>query len=131
MKDRVHCIDGFVGASTECAARGTSHPANMVTKIAMWGAGMRKQYSIAQARDHFPGIVHEVERGSQIELTRRGKPVAVLVSLPEYERLTSGTGGFWEALEKFRREADLEAMWEDGDPFEGVRDRSPGREFSW
>ena len=91
---------------------------------------MRKQYSIAQARDHLPRIVHEVERGSAVELTRRGKPVAVLLSMRYYERLTSGKGGFWEVLEKFRREVDLDAIWEDGDPFEGVRDRPAGCELA-
>lgn len=48
---------------------------------------MTKKYSIADARDNFPGVVHEVEGGTRIELTRRGKPVAVLLGMGEYERL--------------------------------------------
>ena len=99
---------------------------------------MRKRYSIAQARDHLPGIVHEVERGTEIELTRRGKLVAVLVSVEQYERLTGihlprSSIGFGEALAKFRREHEheLEELWKDGDPFEGIRDRTPseGRDY--
>jgi hypothetical protein len=31
-----------------------------------------KQYSIAKARDQLTQIVHSVERGSKVELTRRG-----------------------------------------------------------
>ncbi|MGH8729354.1 MAG: type II toxin-antitoxin system Phd/YefM family antitoxin [Burkholderiales bacterium] len=49
---------------------------------------MEQQYSIAQARDQLPGIVHEVEKGKTVTLTRRGKPVARLVSVREYDRLT-------------------------------------------
>ena len=38
------------------------------------------QYSIAQARDRFTQLVHEVEQGETVEVTRRGQRVAVLVS---------------------------------------------------
>jgi prevent-host-death family protein len=48
---------------------------------------MQKQYSIAEARDKLPSIVHEVEKAGPIKLTRRGKPVAVLIAESEYERL--------------------------------------------
>lgn len=79
---------------------------------------MGKQYSIAQARDHLPGIVHEVERGAPVELTRRGKPVAVILSLQDYRRLSSGRIDLWQAIEP--------EEW-----LEGVRARSPGRPFEW
>jgi len=49
---------------------------------------MERQYSIAQARNQLPCIVHEVEKGRTITLTRRGKPVARLVSIREYQRLS-------------------------------------------
>lgn len=92
---------------------------------------MPKQYSIAQARDHLPGIVHEVERGAAVELTRRGRPVAVILSRQEYERLTGKEVGFGEALEAFRRKHDIAALDITPDIFPGPRDRSPGREFEW
>ena len=41
---------------------------------------MVKKYSIAEARTHLPTIIDEAEAGLEIELTRRGKPVAVIVS---------------------------------------------------
>ena len=46
-----------------------------------------KRYSIAEARSNLPSIVDQAEAGHEIELTRRGKPVAVLVSLRELQRL--------------------------------------------
>ena len=106
---------------------------------------MLKQYSIDSAQDHLPEIVREAECGSPVELTREDEPVAVVLSVQEYDRLGRGLpngtsmpkrggGDLWEAIQKFRREADLEAIWADGDPFEGIRDKSPtgGREeFRW
>jgi antitoxin Phd len=84
-----------------------------------------KQYSIAQARDRLPGIIHDVERGSAVELTRRGKPVAVILSVQDYRRLSSGRIGFWNAFERLRDSPEFEPI--DPDTFEGLRDRSPGR----
>jgi antitoxin Phd len=90
-----------------------------------------KQYSVAQARDRLTGLIHEVEAGTQVELTRRGRPVAVLVSLPDYNRLTSGQPDFWTAWERFRNEVDLKHADVEPEIFEGLRDPSPGREPAW
>jgi prevent-host-death family protein len=93
---------------------------------------MSKRYSIAEARDNLPGVVHEAEGGTRVELTRRGKPVAVLLGIEEYGRLAEGRRDFWEAYEEFRREFDLAQLGIDpNEVFGGVRDSSPGREFSW
>lgn len=93
---------------------------------------MTKQYSIAEARNRLPGIVHDVERNGPVELTRRGKPVAVMLSVQEYRRLTNGAGGFWQAYQQWRRTVNWDE-WDDGvvDEILASRDRSPGREFSW
>lgn len=88
------------------------------------------QYSIAQARDRLPALVHEAEEGTPVELTRRGKPVAVLLSSDEYHRLASGRVDFWSAYERFRESADLDGL-DLGPVFEDIRDRSPGRDLEW
>ncbi|MEA2694097.1 MAG: hypothetical protein QOJ16_3484 [Acidobacteriota bacterium] len=94
---------------------------------------MVKKYSIAEARDNFTNLVHEAEGGTTVELTRRGKPVAVLVAREEYDRLARGRSDFWEAYQGFlRRNPDFsEDAIEPEDWLRGVRDTSPGREFSW
>ncbi len=93
---------------------------------------MTKKYSIAEARDNLPGVVHEAEGGTRVELTRRGKPVAVLIGIEDYERLAEGRRDFWEAYEEVRREFDFAELGIDPDEIFGdVRDSSPGREFSW
>ena len=59
---------------------------------------MSRQYSIAEAREKLAHVIQEAEQGVKVELTRRGKPVAILLSLPEYERLSRKRGSFWESL---------------------------------
>lgn len=92
---------------------------------------MVRQYSIAQARDRLPSIVHEVERGQPVELTRRGKPVAVVMSVHDYRRVSSAQPGFAAALAAFRGATDLGALGVDDADWAGLRDRSPGRDFAW
>jgi prevent-host-death family protein len=95
---------------------------------------MVKKYSIAEARDNFTSMVHEAEEGAQVELTRRGKPVAVLIGVEDFERLSNPNKkkGFWEAYQEFRRRLDRANIEIDPDEIWGdVRDQSPGRDFEW
>ncbi len=92
---------------------------------------MSRSYSIAEARDNFAAIVRDVEQDSAIELTRRGEPVAVLLSIEEYRRLLAGRKNFWDAYSEFRDEVDLRRLNIEPGIFEGLRDVSPGRKTSW
>ncbi|MXY68731.1 MAG: type II toxin-antitoxin system Phd/YefM family antitoxin [Acidobacteriia bacterium] len=42
---------------------------------------------MAEARRNFPSLVREAENGRAVRITRRGKPVAVLIGGREFERL--------------------------------------------
>ena len=89
---------------------------------------MQKQFSIADAKNRLPAIVHSVEDGAAVELTRRGKPVAVIISKRDYELLSRTGKGFWTALSDFHRNlAQMDVTIADAD-FAELRDRSPGRE---
>lgn len=92
---------------------------------------MSKRYSIAEARNNLAAIVHDLERKAIVELTRRGEPVAVLLSLREYRRLTTHRANFWEAYEAFRKAVDLLSLGIEPSVFDGARDSSPGREARW
>lgn len=46
----------------------------------------QREYSVAEARDKLPALVHEAERGRPVRITRRGKRAAVLISETEYRR---------------------------------------------
>jgi len=90
-----------------------------------------KRYSIAEARDRLPGIVHEVEEGGPVELTRRGEPVAVVLSLADYQRQQAQPVDFADALAAFLASADRREFAVTEEEFPAPRDRSPGRDFSW
>ncbi|MDA0983248.1 MAG: type II toxin-antitoxin system Phd/YefM family antitoxin [Proteobacteria bacterium] len=53
---------------------------------------MSKTYSIAQARQNLPAVVHEAERACEVRITRRGEVVARLVAESEFQRLTRRKG---------------------------------------
>jgi prevent-host-death family protein len=96
----------------------------------MWVRMMSKQFSIAQARDNLAAIVHELERIDRIEITRRGQPVAVLISKREYDRLQARSTGFWDAYKAFANDVNLNELNIDpAEVFAGLRDRAAGREI--
>lgn len=92
---------------------------------------MIKEYSIAEARDQFAAIVHDLRTTPAIQLTRRGKPVAMLLAIEEYERLAAGRTDFWANYEAFRTTFALGELNIDPAIFDGLRDPSPGREVNW
>jgi prevent-host-death family protein len=84
-----------------------------------------RRYSIARARAGLPSILRAVEKGSEVELSRRGTPVAVILSVADRARL-SARKTFGDAFDAFvaatppRRKLGRNA-------FSGLRGRSPGR----
>lgn len=62
-----------------------------------------REYSVAQARDRLASLVHEAERGRAIHITRRGRPVAVLISEAEFQRVRGrATRGVGDAILQWR-----------------------------
>ncbi|MEL6139232.1 MAG: type II toxin-antitoxin system Phd/YefM family antitoxin [Cyanobacteria bacterium J06628_6] len=87
------------------------------------------QYSIAQAKDKLTQIIRAAEAGNSVEITRRGEPVAVILSIAEYQKLQQPRPNFGEAVQEFRRYIAAEGIEIDPDEIYGdIRDRSPGRE---
>lgn len=96
---------------------------------------MLNEASITDARSKLTRLVQEAEAGQAVRLTRRGKPVAVLVSNQEYQSLQAHAQprrDFMRFLQGWRRE-----MIAKGLPFicdeelGNLRDPSPAREFSF
>jgi prevent-host-death family protein len=90
-----------------------------------------RRYSLAEARDRLTAIVRDVEMTAAVELTRRGKPVAVLLSIDEYRRLVSPGSSYAMALDRFRSAVDLASLDLGPNVFDGIRDDAPGREVEW
>ena len=91
-----------------------------------------EKISIAEARQNLPALVHQVEDGAPLQLTRRGQAVAVLLSQEEYERLSNcRKPDLWDAIVAFREGTDLSLDPLEDKDFEGLRDTRPARDFEW
>jgi len=100
----------------------------MAMNMAILEEPMAREYSIAHAKDHLTEAVRAAEAGEPVTLTRRGRPVAVIVSATEYRRLTGPRGDFWTALQEFRATFDGERNGIEPEHWESLRERDPGRE---
>ena len=93
---------------------------------------MGKSFSIAEAKNQLSKLVHDAEGGAPVELTRRGEPVAVLLSVADYKRLTADRASFWEHFDTFRREHDIDRLAiEPEEWLGGIRAASQSRDFGW
>jgi len=91
-----------------------------------------KTFSIADARSQLPKIIHAVESGDTTKLTRRGKPVAVLLSVKEYEALINQRGGgLLQALNAFETLKQKTSKDISDEEVDNWRDKSTGRKISW
>ena len=92
---------------------------------------MVRQCSVGDAKNQLPSILHEVETGALVEITRHGRPVAVLVSVGEFNRLKTGKPDLaaayaeWRARSVGLEDAAIEAWLADS------RDPHPGPGVQW
>lgn len=89
---------------------------------------MASRYSIAEARAQLPTLVDLAEAGREAELTRRGKPVAVILGTRELERLRGRERDFPAAYQRFVEKFPAKGSGVDPDYARALRDRSAGRE---
>ena len=88
---------------------------------------MTEQHSIADARRNLSTLVRDAENGKAVALTRRGKPVAVLIGCREFERLNEGRLGFSAAWRNFAHDAGLvELALGPDELFGDIRGKKPG-----
>jgi prevent-host-death family protein len=95
--------------------------------IFMYTGDMPRQYSIADARSNLPHIVDQAEAGVEVELTRRGRPVAVVVSRRIFDRLREKRGQFSEAYQRFLERFSLDEIGLDPGELPPTRDTTTGR----
>ena len=93
------------------------------------GEAMTDKHSIAEARRNLPRLVREAEKGMEVALTRRGEPVAVLIGVRRFERLSSNRRSFTAAYRDFTNKSALaELALNPDDLFAGTREGTPGRD---
>lgn len=88
---------------------------------------MPRSYSIATARSKLAEIIDEVESGEDVEIVRRGKKVAILLSPARYARMAGKKTAFGDAYDAFMKGRDRKTFGLEADEIESARDRTPGR----
>ena len=93
----------------------------------MYTPRVSKSYSVADARAHLPDILDDVEAGKDVQLTRRGRAVALVLSPQRYDMLRSERTNFGDAFRAFLGRHASEESGLEPDFFGSIRDREPGR----
>jgi prevent-host-death family protein len=88
---------------------------------------MWKTYSVADARARLSSILDDVEAGSEVRLTRRGRPVAVVLCPKKYDVLRSGRANFRDLYRAFVAHHAPEEIGLEPSLFALIRDRGAGR----
>jgi prevent-host-death family protein len=94
---------------------------------------MTKRYSVAEAKQNLPSLLRRVERAGPVEITRRGEVVAILVAAKDRDDVMPHRS-LWDVIQAFRSRPDFAAIAftdEEMAAMGALRDRSPGRGFSW
>ena len=90
----------------------------------------RRSYSVAEARQNLPRLIRDAERGRTVQITRRGEPVAVLLSASGYRALAGEGPSFLATVRALRERHAVERLGIGEQEFEGLRDLAPGRVVS-
>jgi len=88
--------------------------------------------TISHLKNHLPEYVHHAEQSEDIQITRHGKPVAVIVSLERYQHaLQSGKGIFNSYLNWRNKHPDVDGF--SHSELKSMRDKAPHESpnFSW
>ncbi len=86
--------------------------------------------TIAEAKNNLSQLIHQLESGEAIQLTRHGKPVAVLLSESNYQQLTNQGSHLYQAIQHWRNQLDGDGALTETE-LKHLRATVPGREFSW
>lgn len=89
---------------------------------------------ITEAKNTFTALVHQVEGGEVVHLTRHGRPVAVILSEADYQELRQHAATRGDLLEFVRGwRGNLPGDWRglSDAEIDAARDRSAGKDFAW
>ena len=89
--------------------------------------------TIAEAKNNLSQLIHQLETGEVIHLTRYGKPVAVLISEHQYQRTIGADKSLSTAILNWRSQLNQsEDIGFSDKELQALREESnTGREFTW
>ncbi len=93
-----------------------------------------REVPIAEAKNTLTALIHQAEGGEPVHLTRRGKPVAVILSEAEFAKLKMAAhayADFWQAIQEMRASPEFTPVDWAPEEIASWRDLGPDREFSW
>ena len=89
-----------------------------------------KTSTIAEAKNNLSQLIHQLQSDEPIHLTRHGKPVAVMLSEANYQKLTHKDNCLYQAIQQWRNQLDGDSGLTELE-LKNVRATSQGRDFSW
>lgn len=91
-----------------------------------------KTSTIAEAKNNLSNLIHQLEIGEPVHLTRYGKPVAVMMSEDQYQSLMAPAKNLNAAILHWRSQLDANEINGFSEPeLKALRKDNAGREFSW
>lgn len=103
----------------------------MLAKKVIGVCGM-KTTTIADAKNHLSHLIDQLENNEPIHLTRYGKPVAVMMSEAQYNKLIARKTGLYSAIQNWRNSlSGSDEIGLSDDELKDLRKDSVGRECSW
>ena len=89
-----------------------------------------KTSTIAEAKNNLSQLIHRLESDEPIHLTRHGKPVAVMLSEANYQKLTQKNKGLFQAIQQWRSQLDEDSALTEAE-LKQLRASGQERKFSW
>lgn len=83
-----------------------------------------------QARAHLADLIDQSKQGEKVFISQRGQTTAVLMSIPEYQKLNGEHLTVADKLKVWREQFSHELI-EAPEDFNPERDQDQGRDFSW
>ena len=86
--------------------------------------------TIAEAKNNLSQLIYQLESDETIHLTRHGKPVAVMLSEANYQKLVHKNNSLYQAIQQWRSELKDETTLTEAE-LKNIRTSSQERVFTW
>ncbi|RIZ65132.1 MAG: type II toxin-antitoxin system Phd/YefM family antitoxin [Methylococcales bacterium] len=86
--------------------------------------------TIAEAKNNLSQLIYQLEADETIHLTRHGKPVAVMLSEANYQKLIHKNNSLYQAIQQWRNELKDDVALTEAE-LKNIRNSSQERVFSW
>ena len=86
--------------------------------------------TIAEAKNNLSQLIYKLEADETIHLTRHGKPVAVMLSEANYQKLIHKNNSLYQAIQQWRNELKDDVALTEAE-LKNIRNSSQERVFSW